>query len=49
MAKDNMISYKNVLEVPINYDLDFLKCKKQDASKLFSAIKKFYKGNETMD
>ena len=49
LSKDRLVSSRNILQVPIEYDIQGLKRKTQDATKLFCAIRNFYEHQETMD
>jgi len=42
LSKDSLISSQNILKIPIEYDIQGLKRKTQDATKLFCAVRNFY-------
>ena len=43
LSKDKLVSSQNVLKTPIEYNLDQFKMQKSDATKLFCAVRNYYK------
>lgn len=43
LCKERLVSSQNVLKIPIEYNLDQFKMQRSDATKLFCAVRNYYK------
>ena len=49
MSRDKLVSTQNILETPIEYDIEGLKPQKSDASKLICAVRNFYRHQDAIE